>query len=314
MTEKPGVIVIIEDDFTSRGELSEKLENEGWKVSLVSRGEGMLDSIAAAAPDIIITDIDRDDLLDPYKTLSSLKGDERLSGAEIFVYTDQVDVQTEVAIKRLKIFSCFEKSKDPAYLVDAVTGYFEQKEREEQEDGFESEVGEMDLAEKGFDVSEEDFAPADGRGVDFTEILGEFQQGVEKSMESAGEGGAGTRYELGLSYLEMGLLEQALAEFEKLRDIPHLAEKSAHMTGVTLRKMGRYDKAVEAFKKGHEIAADDFSRLSFRYELADSLEMGGRPREAFKVFASIYKADKGFKDVKSRLLALKSSMEIKNSI
>lgn len=310
MTEKTGVIVIIEDDGGSIGALSEKLAEEGYKTAVIGRGEDMLDKAAAAAPDIIITDIDRDDVLDPCKIVSAIKGDERLAGVEIFVYTDEVDVKTEVTLKKLKIFSYFEKSKDPAYLVNAVTGYFEQKEREEQEDSFEAQVGDMDLAEKGFDVSGDDFTPGGG----FGEILEEFRQGVERSMESAGEGGAGTRYELGVSYLEMGLLEQALAEFEKLKTVPYLAEKSAHMTGVTLRRMGEYDRAVEAFREGHEIAADDFARLGFRYELADTLEMGGRPREAFKVFASIYKTDKDFKDVRARLIALKSSMEIKNSI
>lgn len=323
MNEHDRSIVLVEDSFISESGLGKKFEDEGFKVTKIDRSPDMPDKIASLKPDIIVTDLDLDDVLDPYKTISGLKSDERLKEAEIFVLTEELDVKTEVALRKLKVTSYFMKSADPQFIIDAAVAHFNQVEIEESEKEWESDVNSMDLREQGFDVSEEEASYEDAEYYDeetsyddsneFQELLSEFQSGLEKHLEKV-EDPSDTHYNLGLSYMEMDLLDKALDEFAKSRKATHLEEKSVSMIGVAQRKLGRYDEAIETFKQGFKIASDNFSKLSFRYELADTLEMQGRLKEAFKMFATVYKADKGFKEVKSRLLSLKSTIEINNKI
>ena len=134
---------------------------------------------------------------------------------------------------------------------------------------------------------------------DFSEIFKAFQQKVAEVVDSQD---FKTHYDLAIAYKEMGLIDEAIAEFQyAARDDSRLVE-CCTMLGLCFREKGMpaqaekwYLKALQTVKPepGHE--------LGLRFELGETyLEMGdyARARESFRQVAGI---DSSYRDVAARL-------------
>jgi tetratricopeptide (TPR) repeat protein len=146
---------------------------------------------------------------------------------------------------------------------------------------------------------------------EFKEMLNEFHEGIEKKLEGTDEGPEAF-YNLGVSYYEMGLMDQAMDQLEKSCKAPEWKLSSLSMIGAIHRNQGEYDKAVKTFTICYQSTTDAFAKLGFRYEIADTMAVQGKFVEAYKMFATVYKADKGYRDTRNRLLEIKATLESKN--
>jgi tetratricopeptide (TPR) repeat protein len=126
------------------------------------------------------------------------------------------------------------------------------------------------------------------------DIFREFQKGVDKQL---GKEDYETRYNLGIAYKEMGLVDEAIAEFQlAAKDESRLLE-CASMLGICFVEKGMPKLAVKWFEKG--LSAPGRSEEEYkglRYDLADALEQSDELDEALALFTEVYGQDAKFRD------------------
>ncbi len=323
MNNQTRSIALVEDEFTLKTGLNGKLEKEGFKMESLKLSPDIIKKLVALNPSIIIMDLDESQPDDPFRIIAAIKKEEKLKEAELFVYTVKIDVKTEVGLRKLKIVSYFTKSEDPLYLIEGIRNHFSWDEMSREYDPFE----EYDLKEENKEPVEragnekaglhdvaEATQPADYvDSEEFKEMLDEFHEGIDQKLEGSDQGPE-AYYNLGISYFEMELLDQALGQLEKSSKDPDWKLKSMTMIGAVHRRKGDFDKAAHTFKVCYQLAGDSFAKLGFRYEIADTLAAQGKLVDAYKMFATVYKADKSFKDTRNRLLEIKASLESENKL
>ncbi len=151
----------------------------------------------------------------------------------------------------------------------------------------------------------EEPAPASGTDLGnqaLSDIFREFQKGVEKQL---GKEDYETRYNLGIAYKEMGLVDEAIAEFQlAAKDEKRLLE-CASMLGICFLEKGMAKLAVKWFEKG--LAApgrSDEEYQALRYDLANALEQAGERARALSLFTDLYGQDASFRDVAEKVRRL----------
>lgn len=110
------------------------------------------------------------------------------------------------------------------------------------------------------------------------------------------------RYELGLLYLEAGRLTEAIQEFQKAQNNPHIRIQALYHLGECFARRRMYDLAARTFENAlREKPVLDEEKKTLIYALGCALEAMGKRAEALEQFKLIYEADIGFKDVAARV-------------
>lgn len=141
--------------------------------------------------------------------------------------------------------------------------------------------------------------------VDLAALLDEFRAGVRELVSSGDHEG---HYDLGVSHLEMGLLEEAVEEFGVVLATPDLpaemALKVREMRGRTLQRLDRPQEAVREYRAALDVPErPDSERRPVAYQMACLLEEIGESEEARALFRGL--AAKGaFLDSQERLARL----------
>jgi len=135
-----------------------------------------------------------------------------------------------------------------------------------------------------------------------SDIFREFQKGVDKQL---GKEDYETRYNLGIAYKEMGLVDEAIAEFQlAAKDEGRLLE-CASMLGICFIEKGMPKLAVKWFDKGLSAPGrteEEYQGL--RYDLASALEQSGETARALTLFTELYGQDTTFRDVAEKVRQL----------
>ena len=130
------------------------------------------------------------------------------------------------------------------------------------------------------------------------DALGRLQA---KVREEIGDTDLEARYNLGIAYKEMGLLEEAAAEFRMAMRKPGLLVGASSLLADTLAEQGDVEGAVGAL--GEVLAAEGLSgeeRMDLCYHKAVLLSQAGREEEAREIFLGLYEESPGYRDVKAR--------------
>jgi tetratricopeptide (TPR) repeat protein len=146
-------------------------------------------------------------------------------------------------------------------------------------------------------------APSGDDEADFAKMLGQFK---EKVSQNVAADDVAAHHDLGTAYMEMGLFEEAVAEFQvALRASPsHLP--THEVMGRCWMEMGKSDMAVRALNRA----------LNVRYEVEDELigiyylmgraqEDQGNNTQALEFYEKVFSLDINFEDVTERLRALR---------
>ena len=137
---------------------------------------------------------------------------------------------------------------------------------------------------------------------DFASLLRHFKEGVSRSL---GEEDFESRYDLGVAFKEMGLLDDAIAEFQKALRSRAQRLPTYEALGQCFVEQGRYQVAVTVLSRAlHEPGLNDEQRVGVLYLLAYSCEALQRWGEARSYFQRVYATDINFRDVAARLAAL----------
>jgi len=140
---------------------------------------------------------------------------------------------------------------------------------------------------------------------DVMEIFEEFKKGLESQVK---EEDSETHYNLGIAYKEMGLINDAIKEFQLSRKDPKYFIPSMNMLAICYKEKGLYKLAIETLEdaiKGLDKSQEEY--LAMRYELADAYEKDGDIASAFNLYTEIYGMDSGFRDVAQKIEALKKA-------
>jgi pilus assembly protein FimV len=138
------------------------------------------------------------------------------------------------------------------------------------------------------------------------DIFKEFKKGVDKQL---GKEDYDTRYNLGIAYKEMGLIDEAIAEFQlAAKDEGRLLECSS-MLGICFLEKGMAKLAVKWFEKGLSAPGrTDEEYQGLRYDLATALEAAGETDKALTLFTDLYGQDANFRDVATKVRELRAAL------
>jgi hypothetical protein len=134
------------------------------------------------------------------------------------------------------------------------------------------------------------------------DIFKEFKKGVDKQL---GNEDYDTRYNLGIAYKEMGLLDEAIAEFQlAAKDLGRVLECSS-MLGICFLEKGMPKLAIKWFEKGLRVTGrSEEEYQGLRYDLAAAHEAAGDMDTALNLYTELYGQDANFRDVAAKVREL----------
>ena len=148
-------------------------------------------------------------------------------------------------------------------------------------------------------------------GVDLADMFGELKHELEEDAASSDEDPE-THYNLGVAFREMGLLDEAIGELQKVCQAVERGNKFPHiMQTYTWLAQCFLDKGVpEAAIRWYEEALklpdlDQDTRMALHYELGTSYEAAQNKPAALQHFMDVYGNNIDYRDVSERIKALK---------
>ena len=172
---------------------------------------------------------------------------------------------------------------------------------------FEEEEDYFDLAaelEEGFlsVQSAVEEKPADGQNYSLEEILSDFKKGVDKQLSAEDYD---TRYNLGIAYKEMGLIDEAIAEFQIASKEPKRFLECCSMLGICFVEKGMPKLAVKWYQRGLETGGfteEEYQGL--KYEMGQACEMLGDLEKALEYYQEVYVVNAGYRNVTKKVKEL----------
>ncbi len=148
--------------------------------------------------------------------------------------------------------------------------------------------------------------------VDLSEMFGELKQELEEEV-AAGDDDPETHYNLGVAFREMGLLDEAIAELQKVcnaidrgKPFSQPVQTYTWLAQCFLDK-GVPDAAIRWYEKALGIPGlDNEARVAINYELGSACETARDKPAALRHFTAVYGANIDYRDVAERIQALKS--------
>jgi tetratricopeptide (TPR) repeat protein len=142
--------------------------------------------------------------------------------------------------------------------------------------------------------------------LDLGSLIAEFQRGIESQLS----GDAQSHYDLGMTYREMGLLEQALGCFRTAARNPAFGPRSAEMIGRCLLDQGHFDDAAEEFTRALEgLGESSEAGVCLRFQLGLAHEVAGHAPEALAEFERVYAVQPNYPDVAQKIRVLRRALE-----
>jgi tetratricopeptide (TPR) repeat protein len=142
------------------------------------------------------------------------------------------------------------------------------------------------------------------------DVFDEFRSELGQMGEEEGED-LETHYNLGIAYREMGLVEEAIGEFQKVAQAVQkgrpfrYAMQCCTLLGLSFMDKGQPSVAVVWYQRALETPnLDQESVLALRYDLGVAQEMAGDPKAALNSFTQVYAMNIDYRDVAERIATL----------
>jgi tetratricopeptide (TPR) repeat protein len=137
---------------------------------------------------------------------------------------------------------------------------------------------------------------------DFQEMLSEFKKGIEANVALDD---AQAHYDLGIAFKEMGLLDEAISEFQKALRSAEGRLKTAEALGLCFFDKGQFAVAATVLRRAadSERGGDD-DKIGVLYWLGRCEEEQGNAAAALGYYQRIFSVDIGFQDVRERVKKL----------
>ncbi len=141
------------------------------------------------------------------------------------------------------------------------------------------------------------------------EVFDEFR--AELGEMGAEDEDLETHYNLGVAFREMGLLEEAISEFQKVAKATDSGRPFRYtmqcctLLGLAFMEKGQPAIAAIWYERAMQTPGNDTeSTLALRYDLGVAQESAGEPEAALKSFSQVYAMNIDYRDVAERIAAL----------
>jgi tetratricopeptide (TPR) repeat protein len=152
-------------------------------------------------------------------------------------------------------------------------------------------------------VAEEE--PTGNEEADFADMLRKFKAGVAENVEDEDYQ---SHYDLGVAYKEMGLVDEAIAEFQKALRGPENRVRTYESIGQCFLEKNQHAMAATILARalGEKGQTDD-QLVGVLYLLGRANEALGKVDEAMTYYQRVFVVDITFQDVGDRLNALENA-------
>ncbi len=134
---------------------------------------------------------------------------------------------------------------------------------------------------------------------DFTDMLEKFKAGVAANVDDED---FDSHYDLGIAYREMGLIDEAIAEFQKALRGATQRIRAYEALGQCFIDRREYDVAITILSRAlREPGMEDEDLIGVLYLLGYASEEGRKPRDAAAYYHRVFAIDIDFRDVSKRL-------------
>ena len=135
--------------------------------------------------------------------------------------------------------------------------------------------------------------------LDVDAVFEQFKRGVEEQVDA---GDTDTHFDLGIAYKEMGLLDDAIREFELCLQDADRTCISETMIGLCYLEKNEVSKGISHFKRGlNAEQKTDREELGLYFELGQAYQLISDTNEALYYYRKVEKRDPEFRQVRSRI-------------
>ena len=134
---------------------------------------------------------------------------------------------------------------------------------------------------------------------EFHEILEQFKRGIEQNLEVDDYE---AHYDLGVAFKEMGLLDEAIAEFQKALRAPEGRLRTSEALGICFYDKGQYAVSETVLRRAVEtVDAGDEAKIGLLYWLGRAAEAQGKETDAITSYERALAVDIRFMDLSDRI-------------
>ncbi len=161
---------------------------------------------------------------------------------------------------------------------------------------------EIDVKPKDTRMRVQDEEPTGDEERDFAEMLKQFKRGLDENLEDEDYQ---SHYDLGIAFKEMGLLDEAIAEFQKALRSPDARLRTSEALGSSFFDKGQFAVAEAILRRAVDgLSGQDTEKIGLLYWLGRALEAEGRAQEARPYYERALAVDVKFMDLNDRLRAI----------
>jgi tetratricopeptide (TPR) repeat protein len=134
---------------------------------------------------------------------------------------------------------------------------------------------------------------------EFHEILEQFKRGIDENLESDDYQ---SHYDLGVAFKEMGLLDEAIAEFQKALRASEGRLRTSEALGMAFFEKGQYAVCESVLRRAIDgLDGTDEAKIGLLYWLGRASEALGKKAEAVASYERAVAVDIRFMDLSQRL-------------
>jgi len=156
--------------------------------------------------------------------------------------------------------------------------------------------------------------PKNSKKVDTSELFSDILEELGLEQEEVDvTGDYDTHYQMGIAYKEMGLIEDAISEFQEAVKLasPDDGTKRyfycCNMLGICFMEKQLPNIALMWYQRAMQtLGLEEEELQGLRYEIANAYEMSGEKDRALEFFEQIYAIDVNYRDVGQRLAQLQA--------
>ncbi|MEP7226139.1 MAG: tetratricopeptide repeat protein [Gemmatimonadales bacterium] len=137
---------------------------------------------------------------------------------------------------------------------------------------------------------------------EFHEILEQFKRGIDQNLDSEDHE---AHYDLGVAFKEMGLLDEAIAEFQKALRAPEGRLRTSEALGMAFFEKGQYAACESVLRRAVEsVSGSDEPKIGLLYWLGRASEALGKQADAIATYERALVVDISFLDLSKRVQRL----------
>ena len=147
--------------------------------------------------------------------------------------------------------------------------------------------------------------PTGDEEADFQDMLKKFKQGISENVE---EEDHQSHYDLGVAFKEMGLLDEAISEFQKALRAPANRVPTYEALGLCFIEKEQYPMAATILGRAlHEPGMSESQLIGVLYLLGRCAQERGQRDAAIEFYQRVFVVDIQFQDVGERLAAVEGA-------